>query len=107
MDQQESQQRERKKAAAEMLVLALIEARSQGSVVFHVASLYSVLSRLESRDLVTGRRLGRAGQCRRRLHAINDRVRRTLAAQRRQWDELICAVDGIARLGGGAEGRGP
>jgi len=113
MDEHTSQERERKKAAAEMLVLALleersrhgyeiaklIEVRSRGSVVFHVASLYTVLSRLEGRGLITGRWLEKAGQRRRRFYRLTARGHGHLAGQRRQWLEFVRAVDGIAQFG--------
>jgi len=113
MDAQASQDRERKKAAAEMLVLALleerprhgyeiaklIEIRSSGTLVFHVASLYPLLSRLESRGLITGRWVEKAGQRRRRFYSLTTEGARALAGHRRQWLEFLRAVDGIAQLG--------
>ena len=113
MDKQVSQNRERKKAAAEILVLSLlaeqsrhgyeiaklIELRSQGVLVFHVASLYTLLSRLESSGLIKGRWLEKAGERRRRFYRLTTQGKNTLNAQRRQWLEFVRAVDGIAQLG--------
>ena len=113
MDKQVSQNRERKKAAAEILVLSLlaeqsrhgyeiaklIELRSQGVLVFHVASLYTLLSRLESSGLIKGRWLEKAGERRRRFYRLTTQGKKTLNAQRRQWLEFVRAVDGIAQLG--------
>jgi len=113
MDKQVSQDRERKKASAEILVLSLlaeqsrhgyeiaklIELRSQGVLVFHVASLYTLLSRLESGGLIKGRWLEKAGERRRRFYRLTQQGKKTLTAQRRQWLEFVRAVDGIAQLG--------
>jgi DNA-binding PadR family transcriptional regulator len=113
MDDQVSQDRERKKAAAEMLVLALLEERSRhgyeiaklielrsgGALVFHVASLYPLLARLEGRDLIAGRWLERPGQRRRRFYRLTDDGRRALATHRRHWIDFVRAVDTIAQLG--------
>lgn len=112
MNSEAAQGRERKKAAAELLVLALLEARSRhgyeiarliekrsdGVLVFHVASLYTLLHRLEDRGLITGRWLEKAGQRRRRFYTLTDDGHRALAAQRRHWLDFIRAVEGIARL---------
>ncbi|MCP4660836.1 MAG: PadR family transcriptional regulator [bacterium] len=112
MDAQVSMDRERKKAAAEMLVLALLEERgrhgyeiaklieqqSGGVLVFHVASLYTLLYRLENRGLIRGRWLEKAGQRRRRYYRLTRDGRQSLADQRRQWREFIRAVDQVAQL---------
>ena len=107
-----SKDRERKKAAAEMLVLALldersrhgyeiaklIEQRSDGSLVFHVASLYTLLYRLEKRGQIQGRWVEKAGQRRRRFYAITDVGREALEAERKQWREFIQAIDRVAQF---------
>ncbi len=112
MDQQASKDRERKKAAAEMLVLALLEDRdrhgyeiakqieqqSEGVLVFHVASLYTLLYRLEHRDLIRGRWVEKAGQRRRRFYRLTRKGRQALGEQRRQWRRFVRAVDTIAGL---------
>ena len=113
MDDQTSKDRERKKAAAEMLVLSLleegdrhgyeiaklIERQSDGVLVFHVASLYPLLYRLEGRGLTKGRWLEKAGHRRRRFYRLTPKGRSALAEHRRQWLEFMRAVDGIAQLG--------
>jgi transcriptional regulator len=112
MESGTSQDRERKKAAAELLVLSLlegrtrhgyeiaklIEQRSDGVLVFHVASLYTLLHRLEDRGLIKGRWLEKQGQRRRRFYSLTRGGHKALAAQRRHWLEFIRAVEGIARL---------
>src|SRR5918995_641629 len=73
-----------KKGTAELLILAQlenrashgyeiaqqIEARSRGTVSFHVASLYPILYRLERRGLIAGRWVEKAGP--RRVWAMPD-----------------------------------
>jgi len=112
MDSQKSLDRERKKAAAEMLVLALleetsrhgyeiarlIELRSGGALVFHTASLYTLLYRLEKRELIEGRWREKAGERRRRFYQLTPEGRQALADHRCQWREFIKAVDAIAQL---------
>ncbi len=80
-------------------IAKLIEQRSAGALVFHVASLYTLLYRLERCDLIKGRWVEKAGQRRRRFYKITTEGHQALAAHRRQWLEFIRAVDGIAQLG--------
>jgi transcriptional regulator len=101
-----------KKGTAELLILAQleagpshgyeiarrIEARSNGAVSFHVASLYPVLYRLERRGLIAGRWLEKAGQRRRRHYTLTASGRKTLADQRRTWSAFIEAVQAAAGL---------
>ena len=112
MESATSQDRERKKAAAELLVLSLLETRSRhgyeiaklieqrsdGVLVFHVASLYTLLRRLESRDLIKGRWLEKPGHRRRRFYALTTQGHEALAAQRLHWREFIRAVAWIGGL---------
>jgi transcriptional regulator len=112
MESETAQDRERKKAAAELLVLSLLEARrrhgyeiaklieqrSDGVLVFHVASLYTLLHRLEDRGLIQGRWLEKQGQRRRRFYSLTREGHGALAAQRRHWLDFIRAVEDIARL---------
>jgi PadR family transcriptional regulator PadR len=77
---------ERKKGAAELLVLSLleerqrhgyelaqlIERRSRGVLSFHVSSLYTLLYRLEKRALVRGRWVEKPGERRRRFYELTD-----------------------------------
>ena len=103
--------RELKKGSAELLILSLVEheprhgyelsklidARSNGTIRFHVASLYPLLYRLEKRGWIEGRWVEKAGQRRRRYYRLTAEGRRVLAAQRRSWREF---VDAIARIAG-------
>src|SRR5262245_26857230 len=71
--------RELKKGSTEFLVLSLlsgrprhgyeigrlIEERSDGKLVYRIASLYPLLCRLEERGLITGRWVEKAGERRR------------------------------------------
>jgi PadR family transcriptional regulator, regulatory protein PadR len=101
-----------KKGTAELLILAqletrsshgyeiaqLIEARSNGAVAFHVASLYPILYRLERRELIAGRWVEKAGQRRRRYYSLTPAGRKMLAAQRRTWSAFMQAVQAAAGL---------
>lgn len=101
--------RERKKGAADLLVLSLlterdrhgyelaklIERRSRGELVFHVASLYTLLSRLEGRGLIRGRWVEKAGQRRRRFYRLTDEGARAVERQRREWRRFVLAVDRV------------
>ena len=102
-----------KKGTAELLILAqlenrpshgyeiaqLIEARSHGTVSFHVASLYPILYRLERRGLIAGRWVEKAGQRRRRYYTLTATGRRVLAEQRKNWSVFMQAVQAAAGLG--------
>jgi transcriptional regulator len=101
-----------KKGTAELLILAqledkpnhgyeiarLIDARSRGSVSFHVASLYPILYRLERRGLIAGRWVEKAGQRRRRYYTLTPSGRKVLAEQRRTWSAFMQAVQAAAGL---------
>ena len=105
-------EREVKKGSAELLILALleersrhgyeiarlIETRSEGTISFHVASLYPMLYRLERRGRIEGRWVERPGQRRRRYYRLTPEGRRLLARQRNVWHEFVRALDGIARI---------
>lgn len=101
-----------KKGTAELLILAqleekpnhgyeiarLIEARSRGTVSFHVASLYPILYRLERRGLIGGRWVEKAGQRRRRYYTITSSGRKVLAEHRKTWSAFMQAVQAAAGL---------
>jgi len=103
--------RELKKGSAELLILALVEARprhgydigkliesrSGGELRFNIASLYPLLYRLEKRGWIEGRWVEKAGQRRRRYYRLTAEGRRVLAAQRRNWRQF---VEAIARITG-------
>src|SRR6187551_3104625 len=102
--------RELKKGSAELLILALVEARprhgyeigklieqkSDGDLRFNVASLYPLLYRLEARGWIEGRWTEKAGQHRRRLYRLTPEGRKVLAAQRSGWRSFARAVSRIA-----------
>ena len=104
--------RELKKGSAELMILALIEARarhgyeisklieqrSSGSVRFNVASLYPLLYRLEKRGWILGRWVEKAGQRRRRYYRITDEGKKVLKAQRSTWLEFVAAINRITGL---------
>jgi PadR family transcriptional regulator PadR len=102
-----------KKGSAELLVMALvedrprhgyeigklIEQRSGGALVFHVASLYPMLYRLERKKLLEGRWVEKAGQRRRRYYRLTAEGRKVLARQRSVWRQFLTALDQVAGLG--------
>src|SRR6516162_10105855 len=105
-------QTERKRGSAEMLILALIEARprhgyeisklieqrSGGAVRFHVASLYPLLYRLERRGWIQGRWVEKSDQRRRRYYRLTRQGRRILAAQLRGWREFVAGINRITEV---------
>jgi transcriptional regulator len=98
--------RELKKGSAELLILSLvedrarhgydiarlIEARSEGAVRFHAASLYPLLYRLERRGWIAGRWVERPGERRRRLYRITPKGRDVLEAQRSGFRAFVDAI---------------
>jgi transcriptional regulator len=105
-------ERELKRGSAELLILALLEerqrhgyeigqlidARSRGTITFHVTSLYPTLYRLEDRGLIEGRWVERAGQRRRRYYRLTKTGRAMLASQRDVWQSFIAALNRVAKL---------
>jgi PadR family transcriptional regulator, regulatory protein PadR len=103
-------ERELKRGSTELLILALlderqrhgyeisqlIEERSNGTITFHTASLYPTLYRLETRGLLEGRWVERAGQRRRRYYRLTRTGRKALAQQRSTWDTFFVALDRVA-----------
>lgn len=101
-----------KAGSADVLILALIEhrprhgyeiaqlidERSRGALIFHVASLYPTLYRLEDRGFIEGRWVERAGQRRRRYYRITTAGRKMLARERSAWQNLFEALDRVARI---------
>jgi transcriptional regulator len=102
-----------KKGSAEFLVLALleneqrhgyelqklIESRSKGVLVFHVASLYPLLYRLEERGWIAGRWVEKAGERRRRFYRITTAGQAALETQRNDWREFVTAINRVAGAG--------
>jgi transcriptional regulator len=101
------------KGSAEMILLALLEARqrhgyqlakliesqSENRLQFHVASLYPMLYRLERKGLVEGRWVEKAGERRRRYYRLTPAGRKTLAEQRRSWREFVSALNRLTGFG--------
>lgn len=101
------------KSSAEMLVLALLEERerhgyeiaklieqkSEARIEFHVASLYPLLYRLERRGWVTGRWVEKPQERRKRFYRLTAAGRKTLAAQRKSWMEMVKAIGRVAEIG--------
>jgi len=99
-----------KKASAEFLVLSLleheqrhgyelqklIESRSKGVLVFHVASLYPLLYRLEERGWIAGRWVEKAGERRRRFYRLTTAGQAALQSQRDSWREFVTAINRVA-----------
>lgn len=100
---------EKKKAAAELLVLSLLEERqrhgyeiaksigerSSGVLDFHAASLYTLLSRLEGRGWIAGRWVEKPGERRRRFYRLTPDGTAELAAKRRSWQVFVRAVEQV------------
>jgi PadR family transcriptional regulator len=103
---------ELKRGSAELLILALLEERqrhgyeigqliahrSDGTISFHVTSLYPTLYRLEDRGLIEGRWVERAGQRRRRYYKLTRAGRQTLVSQRNVWENFFSALNRVARI---------
>ena len=101
--------RERKKGTADLLVLSLlnerqrhgyeiaklIERRSGGELVFHVASLYTLLKRLEGRGVIAGRWVEKPGERRRRFYRLTPNGKKLLVQQQREW---LCFVRSVERI---------
>jgi len=105
--------RELKKGSAELMILALLEARarhgyeisqvieqrSEGAVRFKVASLYPLLYRLERRGWITGQWVEKEGQRRRRYYRLTREGRKVLAEQRKGWQRFVAAISRITEVG--------
>lgn len=113
MESEHTASNAQKKGAAELLVMAQLEAgdkhgyaisqdidtRSGGVVTFNVASLYPILYGLEERGLIKGRWVEKAGQRRRRYYRLTAKGHRKLASQRESWSAFFSAL----RRAGGIE----
>ena len=73
----------------------LIDARSDGTLRFNVASLYPLLYRLEKRGWIQGRWVEKAGQRRRRYYRLTPEGKKVLAAQRSGWQSFVEAINRI------------
>ena len=97
-----------KRGSAELLILALLEEherhgyeigklideRSDGAITFHVTSLYPTLYRLETKGLIEGRWVEKAGQRRRRYYRLTPGGHGTLVRQRSIWQNFAKAING-------------
>ena len=104
--------RELKRGSTEVLILALLEEkdrhgydiarligeRSDGTISFHVASLYPSLYKLEGQGLIEGRWLERPGVRRRRYYRLTPAGRKALAKQRSHWRTFVAALDRVASI---------
>jgi len=100
---------ELKKGSAETLVLAVLEdgprhgyelakeidRRSDGRLVFHVATLYTTLYRMERDGLIAGRWVEKAGHRRKRFYRLTAAGRKKLTASRQNWLDFVNAIDGV------------
>ncbi|HUF11521.1 MAG TPA: helix-turn-helix transcriptional regulator [Longimicrobiales bacterium] len=98
-----------KKGSTEMLILSLvedrarhgyeigklIEQRSGRRLTFALPTLYPTLLRLESRGLITGRWVEKAGERERCFYRLTPEGRRVLAEQRATWKAYIEAVNAV------------
>ena len=105
--------RELKKGSAELMILALLDARarhgyeisqvieqrSEGAVRFKVASLYPLLYRLERRGWISGQWVEKEGQRRRRYSRLTREGRKVLAEQRKGWQRFVAAIGRITEVG--------
>jgi PadR family transcriptional regulator, regulatory protein PadR len=105
-------EREMKRGSAELLILALledherhgydigkqIETQSDGTISFHITSLYPTLYRLEARGLIEGRWVEKAGQRRRRYYRLTPGGHGTLVRQRTIWQTFAAAINRVAGI---------
>lgn len=75
-----------------------IDESSGGLLRFHVASLYPMLYRMEQKGWIQGRWIEKSGQRRRRYYRLTPAGRKVLAAQRREWQSLVSALDRVAKI---------
>ncbi len=105
-------EREMKRGSAELLILALLEDRerhgydigkqieekSDGTIAFHITSLYPTFHRLESKGMIEGRWVEKEGQRRRRYYRLTPGGRGTLVRQRLIWQTFSKAIDKVAGI---------
>ena len=104
--------RELKKGSAELMVLSLLEARarhgyeisklieqrSDGTVKFHIASLYPLLYRLEERQWIQGTWVEKPGERRKRYYKLTAEGRKVLRTQRETWKTFVAAIGRITEI---------
>ena len=103
---------ELRKGSAEVLVLGVlrerarhgyeiarvIEDRSGGDIVFHSATLYPTLYRLERKGLITGQWVEKAGQRRRRFYRITPSGLAALGEQQAAWVRFFDALHRVVNV---------
>jgi PadR family transcriptional regulator PadR len=101
-----------KRGSADLMILAvleerarhgyeiakLIDDRSGGVLRFHVGSLYPMLYRMERRGWIDGKWIEKSGQRRRRYYRLTTQGKRVLLEQRTNWQELLAALQRVARI---------
>ena len=109
MNHRSTSENKRKKASADLMALSLleqrprhgyelaklIELRSGGEIAFQVASLYTLLYRLEDKGLIRGRWVEKAGERRRRFYRLTPEGSRVLAEEQRDWLTFVRAVERV------------
>ena len=104
--------REVKNGSPELLILALLEdnerhgyeivktikTRSDGQLHFRIATLYSVLCRLEEKEFIRGRWVDHRGSPRRRYYHLTAKGRGFLKREREAWEAYVSAVNQIIGL---------
>ena len=105
-------QNDLKRGSADLMILAvleerarhgyeiakLIDDRSGGVLRFHVGSLYPMLYRMERRGWIDGKWIEKSGQRRRRYYRLTAQGKRVLIEQRSNWQELLAALQRVARI---------
>ena len=103
--------RERKKGTADLLVMSLLDERqrhgyeiakligqrSRGELVFHVASLYTLLKRLERRGVIAGRWVEKPGERRRRFYRLTSSGKKSLVQEQSDWLSFVRSVERITQ----------
>ncbi len=109
MSRRTTSEHKRKKASADLMALSLleerprhgyelaklIEGRSRGEIVFQVASLYTLLYRLEDSGLIKGRWVEKAGERKRRFYRLTTQGKRVLAEEQHDWLAFVRAVERV------------
>jgi DNA-binding PadR family transcriptional regulator len=73
----------------------LIETRSGGQLKFALPTLYPTLLRLESRGLIKGRWVEKAGERERCFYRLTRQGRDVLAQHRATWEAYVAAVNSV------------
>ena len=105
--------KELRKGSADLLILSLIEerprhgyeigklieARSGGRLTFALPTLYPTLLRMETRGLIKGRWIEKAGERDRCFYRLTAKGRRVLAERRATWKNYVDAVNAVTESG--------